>query len=112
MSAPLSSLADAGDPGLGRQSGRELHERAFQHLRVRVEEEEPARVRGRGRQVAGMGEAAVLAGDRASLREVPLDELARVAGRAVVDDDEVDGQVLRVLEQGREAARQPALLVV
>ena len=110
--AAVVELADAGDPRLGPQAGDELRERAFQHLRVRVEEQQPGRIAGRGGQVARVGEAAVLARDRSGLREVPLDQLAGRAGGAVVHDDEVERQALRVLEQRREAARQPALLVV
>ena len=42
----------------------------------------------------------------------PVEQVARGAGGAVVDDDEVERLALRVLEQRRQTARQEALLVV
>ena len=113
MSAPLSSSwRTPAIPVSGANPAASSASEPFEHLRVRVEEQQPGRVAGRGGQVARVGEAAVLARDRPGLREVALDQLARGAGGAVVHDDEVERQPLRVLEQRREAARQPALLVV
>ena len=111
--AAVVELADAGDPDLGAvnpatSSASEPSSTSVSGLRNSSQ----GAVAGRGGQVARVGEAAVLARDRARLREVPLDQLAGGAAGAVVHDDEVERQPLRVLEQRREAARQPALLVV
>src|SRR5262249_42273349 len=88
--------------------GDERRERAIEHLGVRIEEEQPRRVARRRADVVRMRVAAVLADDDARVWEVALDESLTLASWSVVDDDDIEREIVRVLEDRRKTARQPA----
>src|SRR5207237_243129 len=78
---------------------------ALEQLRIRIEEEDPARVAGRDGEVVGVSVAAVLALQQASLGEVAVDQLLCLAALALRQSAKVWGTYLLAPLERRKAKR-------